>query len=219
MAINKNLEYFKILEDHCVDIPNRVIYLVGDIVTDVIETAVQQLHYLMSPTHCGKQSEDSVTIMLNSCGGHDDMMFYLYDAITSSECPVITIGTGMICSAAALILVCGDERYATPNSWFMTHKGKVILEGDEDDIQAQAELNKKISQRYWKLLARHTKLSAQRWLSRSKNLGELWLEPSEMLKYGVIDAILEPTRRELPPLPKRSIRISKGEDEDAEREE
>ncbi|MDY6957703.1 MAG: ATP-dependent Clp protease proteolytic subunit [Halobacteriota archaeon] len=208
------LKLFEYLGEHLVDIVNRRIYLVGDIELGVVETVVQHIHYLNSSLHVDNFN-DPITLLVNSVGGHDDMMLYLYDAITLSDAEIVTIGSGTCCSAAALILVSGDRRYCTSNAMFMTHKGKIQLEGDDDEIQAQAEITKKISERYWKLIGRHTNKSAQWWYDKSKGGGELWLDADEMVKYGVVDAIISPSRRQLVSLSPRKLQTrTVSEDDD-----
>lgn len=217
-AIGKYEEY-TILEEGCLDLKERRIYLVGDIAAGVIESVVQQIHYLSSPRHC-TNFEEPIYLIINSLGGHDDMMLYLYDAIVNCPTDIITIGSGLVCSAATLVLVAGVDRYATENCMFMTHKGHAALAGDEDEISAQAEFNKKISDRYWKLMGRHTKLSGQQWYNRSKSDGEHWLETKGMLLAGVIDGVIAPAKRELDPLPKRRIKTrAKKHDEHEEEDE
>jgi ATP-dependent Clp protease protease subunit len=206
--------FFEILEDYCIDIENRTIYLVGDIVPEIVESVVHQIQYLSSKTYFKTKYKNPIKLVINSPGGYDDMMLQLYDTLVLCPAPIVTIGTGMVCSAASLILVSGDKRYATPNCMFMTHKGRAHLSGDDDEIQAQAELNKKLSQRYWKLLGRHTKHSAQWWYDRSKGEGELWLDADDMIKRGVIDGIIPSARRELTPLSKRSVKTRVRPEED-----
>ncbi len=197
-------EDLDILEEQCIDVENRLIYLVGDIVAGVVDSVVQQINYLASKIHCEKYDKP-IKLLINSLGGHDDMMLYLYDSITNCPAPIHTFGSGLVCSAATLILVAGDKRYATENCYFMTHKGHASLAGDEDEITAQAEFNTKMNDRYWKLMGRHTAISGQKWYTRSKSSGENWLDCFDMLKAGVIDGIV-PTHRKLKPLPTRKIK-------------
>lgn len=206
-------EELEILEEMCLDVKNRVIYLVGDIDGSCVESIVQQLLYLSSSKHTDRYQEP-IKIVINSLGGCDDMMLYLYDAMMNTSCRIVTVGSGLVCSAATLILVAGDDRYATENCMFMTHKGHAVLSGDEDEISAQAEFNRKVSDRYWKLLGRHTSLSGQRWYSKSKSEGEHWLDVKGMLETGVIDGVLEPTTRTLEPLPPRRIKTKIKHEED-----
>lgn len=191
--------------EYGVDLEGRTLFCVGDITSPNVESMVASLHLM------NKRGTEPIQLWINSCGGNDDMMLYFYDAIVASDSPVFTIGTGMVCSAAALLLVCGDRRYATPNTWFMTHKGRFQLEGDEDEVHAASQLSRAVSDRYWKLVARHTNKDAKWWLRRSKSQGELWLSAEDMMEHGVIDSILLPQRRQLKPIPKASVH--KGEED------
>jgi ATP-dependent Clp protease protease subunit len=214
--ISSRYEDFEVLEEHCLDIKNRVIYLVGDICDAIVEPVVQQINYLASPVHC-RLADQPIKMIINSLGGHDDMMLYLYDTMVNCPCEIHTVGTGLVCSAATLLLVAGDKSFATENCMFMTHKGKSSLMGDEDEITAQAEFNKKMNDKYWKLMGRHTFLSGQRWYTRSKSAGENWLDVEDMLKAGVIEAVV-PSPRDLKPLPARKIKTKIKVEEEVEDE-
>lgn len=200
------------LIEYGVDVEGRKLFCVGDITSPNAENMISSLHLMNA------RGTEPIQLWVNSCGGNDDMMLYMYDAITSSDAPIYTIGTGMICSAAALLLVCGDRRFATPNAWFMTHKGRFQIEGDEDEVQAATELSKTVSDRYWKLIARHTNHSAQWWFNKSKGQGELWLDAEKMIEHGVVDEILTPKRRELKPISRRPINTKGNGPDDAEDE-
>jgi len=210
-----------ILGKYNFDIKERRIYLCGAIGGEEDDEytgyIIEHIHFLNSLNH------DPIQLILNSPGGTDDTLLYLYDAITTSQSEVITIGSGMVCSAASLVLACGDKRYATENCKMMTHKGQVVISGDDDEIHSQSELQTKLTDLYWKLLARHSTKTADQWYSKSKDEGQLWLNAEEMLKWGVIDGIIKPTRRDFTPLPTRKLKrliadLEKEEEEDTEEE-
>lgn len=190
-----------------VDIKNRIVYMVGDIENLVVDSTVKQLLFLASPHYFPDDHAKPIHLILNSVGGEDDAMFYLYDVITNLPTEVYIIGTGIVCSAAVMVLVAGDKRFATPNCFLMSHKGKsTLFDIDDDEIHSVAELSGKLADRYWKILERHTSKTALQWYRKSRNEGQLWLDAEQMLKWGVIDAILEPTRRSLGPLSSRRVR-------------
>ncbi len=206
-----NFRDFLMLMEQGVDLKKRTIYLTDAIESPTTEVVVHSIGFLNSPEHC-KNFKDPIKLVVNSPGGYDDSLFYMYDAIVNSEAEIHTIGSGMVCSAASLILVSGDKRYCTENCMFMTHKGKVVIEGDDDEVRSTAILQEKLSQKYWKLLARHTKESAQWWLNKSKNEGAYWLDSQEMLKRGVIDGVLPTNRRVLTPLSNRNLKTNLDND-------
>lgn len=202
---------FASVNDYGVNTDSRIIFLTHDIEADNINCLVQNMNYMASI------SDKPITIIVNSWGGQDDCMLYAYDAMTTCPVPIVTIGTGMVCSAASLLLVAGDKRYCTPNTWFMTHKGKIEIGGDEDEVAAGQALHTKISDIYWKLISRHTKKSPQWWYDCSKDSGELWFDAKSMLKNGVIDGIIQPPPfRVLKPMPTQKVKRSKRRQEEEE---
>ena len=208
--------------EYAIDCDKRTLFFSGDIDSPQVEMLATNIHILNSPDVHPESYSEPINIVVHSRGGYDDLMLNLYDAITYSKAPIHTLVTGMVCSAATLLLVCGDRRFATENSYAMFHKGKVELEGDEDEILAGAEIHRKISDRYWKLLGRHTNKPASWWFNKSKDNGELWLDAKQMVQYGVVDEILSRPRRELEPLSTKPVRTKKKvthEDEDEHEEE
>jgi ATP-dependent Clp protease protease subunit len=207
-----------------VDIQGRTVTLIGEFggECDVIEMVLANLRFLSSPSHFPETYLEPITMVIDSPGGEDIAMFHLYDFMTTCKTPIHTAATGEVCSAAALILVAGEKghRTATPNCMFMTHKGKVGLGGDDDEIEAQAALQSLMSDRYWKLLQRHTNLTATQWLSKSKHKGELWINADTMIEYGVVDSII-PTTDVWPVLSTKKLRtrvkeVIESEEEDDE---
>lgn len=202
-----NFRDYLIVMEQGVDLKNRTIYLTGGVESPTAEIIVHSIHFLNNALHC-PNPEDPIKLVVNSPGGYDDSLFYIYDAIVNSKAEIHTVGSGMVCSAASLILVAGDKRAATESTNFMTHKGNVEISGDDDEVRSTAALQERTSQRYWKLLARHTTESAQWWFNRSKDEGQLWLDTTQMLKHGVIDEVVLPARRQLAPLPTRNVKTT-----------
>lgn len=216
------MQQYKVLEKVIeleTNIGLRTIYLVDDIDDDAVGTTVEKIHFLNA------LSAEPIKMVINSPGGCDDMMYYLYDAIMASNAPIITVGSGQVCSAASLILVAGDERYATENCFLMLHKAKAVMTGDDDEVAAQAVVQAKFSDRYWKLISRHTGKPASMWYRKAKNEGESWFSAEEMVKWNLVDGIIQPPRRVLTRLPKSMIKkvivedLLDGDEEEEEVEE
>lgn len=175
--------------EHGVDLESRMIFLVGDICSPRAENIVATI-YLLNQL----DSFSPITLKINSNGGDESMMFYLYDSLRESKAPIYTIACGYVCSAAVPLLISGNKRYATPNSWFMTHKGQFQMAGDEDEVRAMSDVNAIVAKRYWNILASHTKNSAKWWFDKSKDSGQLWLDSAAMLKHGIVDTIIYPKK-------------------------
>jgi len=174
------------LHDYSVDVNTRRIYLTDEIEGYACSEFVKDLHYLES-----KDSKKPVTIFVNSPGGSVDQMFFVYDAMKSCRCPVVTVGTGGIYSAAGLILVSGDLRIATPNSFFMAHQMQNLIVGADNEIEAQVAIGKKFRNKFWEIMSKHTKITAAVWAKQAVNKGEIWYDAEEMKEHGIVDHILQ----------------------------
>lgn len=209
MQLKEGTEQLLLCHEYGIDIKERIVYLMGEFGGDhdVVETVLTNLRHLASGKHFPDTYLEPIRLVIDSPGGEDVAMFHLYDYILGSKTPIYTIGTGEVCSAAALILVAGEKghRSATPNCLYMTHQGYSGIGGDDDEIEAQAALQALMSDRYWKLLQRHTNLTAAQWLGKSKHRGELWINTTTMLEYGVIDSVI-PTAQAWPELSTKKLR-------------
>jgi ATP-dependent Clp protease protease subunit len=174
------------LHDYSVDVDTRRIYLTDEIEGYACSEFVKDLHYLES-----KDSKKPITIFVNSPGGSVDQMFFVYDAMKSCRCPVVTVGTGGIYSAAGLILVSGDLRIATPNSFFMAHQMQNLIVGSDNEIEAQVAIGRKFRNKFWEIMGKHTKIPATTWAKQATTKGELWYDATEMHEKGIVDHILQ----------------------------
>jgi ATP-dependent Clp protease protease subunit len=220
--LKESTENLLLAHEYGVDLKGRTVFLIGEFggENDVIDMTLTNLRFLSSPLQNPETYLEPITLVIDSPGGEDIAMFHLYDFMTTCKTPIYTWGQGEVCSAAALILAAGENghRVATPNCMYMTHKGKVGLGGDDDEIEAQAALQSLMSDRYWKLLQRHTTMTATQWLSKSKHKGELWINADTMLEFGVIDSIV-PTALEWPALSTKKLRTKVKEVIESEEEE
>jgi len=183
----EDLKSLEFLYEYDLDRGTRTIYFNGDIDDLLVDRTIKSMIYLDQISH------EEITLKICSDGGLTDLMFALYDVIRSIRSPVRTIGTGSICSAAVLLLACGDVRQVTKHAWLMSHKAELgQASGDADVVLSRALIFKKYEQKRYELIAKHTKWTAKQWLSNERNAGEVWMEPKDMLKVGIIDNIIIP---------------------------
>lgn len=183
----QDLSVFELTVDANLDIPNRRIYIDDEIDERSVALALKGLHYL-------DQSEGEIQIMINSPGGEVYGTGAIYDSIQSCKNKTITIGTGAVASAATLLLVCGNERYATPNCRFMAHEG--VLHFEEDETHSPTALfgelkHDLVMTDVWcEQMAEHTVHGKKWWLEHSvKPKEDLWFNQKEMVKHGIVDGV------------------------------
>ncbi len=187
MLKERDLKCLEFLYEYDLDRDTRTVYFYGDVDELLVDRTIKSLTFL------DQISSDLITLKICSDGGFTDLMFALYDVIRSVRSPVRTEGTGSICSAAVLLLACGDDRQVTPNTFLMSHKSELgQSSGDADVTLSRALIFKRYEQKRYDLVAKHTKWTAKMWRAKESAAGEVWMEPKDMLKAGLIDRVIKP---------------------------
>ncbi|MEK0325905.1 MAG: ATP-dependent Clp protease proteolytic subunit, partial [Nitrosopumilus sp.] len=146
-GIHKKLEF---LFEYGVDTEKRIIYFNDDVEQHSVDRIIKALSFFENTPN------RPVSLSICSYGGSMDQMFALYDAIVTTPTKIITVGTGCICSAAVILLACGDERYVTENSMLMSHNAESIGVGNPATLMSQAKAFQAMEDRAWMLLERHS---------------------------------------------------------------
>ncbi len=95
----------------------RIVFLRGALEETTADDLAAQLLCLEM------DSDEPVTLYIDSPGGSSSGMFALYDTIQLMRAPVHTTCIGMAASAGAFLLATGTGvRSATPNAWVMIHQ-------------------------------------------------------------------------------------------------
>jgi ATP-dependent Clp protease protease subunit len=104
---------------------------------------------------------------------------------------IITCALSKAMSAGAMLLACGDLRYASEHASIMIHEISAGTGGHIDDINIQHTNLTKLNEKLMKLLVKKTKFKGgvtalKKMLSSSR---DLYLTPEEAVGLGVIDKI------------------------------
>ncbi len=96
----------------------RRVFLTGEINRQMADDIVSQLLYLQ------EESEEPISLYINSGGGEVNAGLYIYDVIQSLTVPVYIYCTGMAASMAAILLAGGQpgRRFILPHSKTMIHE-------------------------------------------------------------------------------------------------
>lgn len=178
---NTDLEY---LLDYDIDVPNRIIYLYGEIEETSSMKIMQVLKYFETISIC-----KPITIVVSSFGGSTYDGLALIDAIENCKCKIITIGIGPVMSMATYIFVAGDERRLHKRSTIMTHQGKGGSVGKTSDIEIEAKEMKRLEKLCNEYLASKSKKSESWWEDRQKR-GDVYIDPHKSIEYGLADFII-----------------------------
>lgn len=130
----------------------RKIFIEGEITANTAMEFVKQLLYL------NIESEETITVFINSPGGEINSGLLMYDAIVGSKAPVRTICMGKAYSMGAVLFTCAKERFMLPNSELMLHQPLLggSVSGNASSIRSISDSLLETKRKLNKLIAIHT---------------------------------------------------------------
>jgi ATP-dependent Clp protease protease subunit len=130
-----------------------------------------------------------IVIFINTPGGSVYEAFAIYDVMKAIKPPIVTVGIGKIMSAGVLLVSAGNKghRYATPNSYFMTHDMQCHSSGTFQDTDAQHKHLIDMRDRYLDIMAVETKMTLA--VLKKKLLAEDYFTAKQAKKLGIIDFV------------------------------
>lgn len=164
---------------------NRIILLTEPINDETAAAITSQLLYLEA-----ENSNEPITIYINSPGGSISSGFAIYDVMNKIKCPVHTMVMGIAASMAAFILCSGSRgnRYALPNASIMIHQPKGAVEGQAADVEIYAKRLVDLREELYKIMAKNTGMSYEEMAYACER--DNYLTPKKALEMGFIDKII-----------------------------
>ena len=164
---------------------NRIILLTEPINDETAAAITSQLLYLEA-----ENSNEPITIYINSPGGNISSGFAIYDVMNKIKCPVHTMVMGIAASMAAFILCSGSRgnRYALPNASIMIHQPKGAVEGQATEVEIYAKRLVDLRQELYKIMAKNTGMSYEEMAYACER--DNYLTPTKALEMGFIDKII-----------------------------
>ncbi len=137
-----------------------------------------------------EESNDDITIYLNSQGGHVEAGDTIFDMIRFVKPRVRIIGTGWVASAGALIYAAPprDCRFALPNTRFMLHQPSGGVGGTASDVKIEVEELIKMRRRLNQIFADQTGQAIERVTEDSDR--NFWMTANEAVEYGLAGAVI-----------------------------
>lgn len=168
LKIGSSLRSFKIYtKAYVMLIGRRTLTWVGEIDDHLYDHIFRQLmHLLEGDEETPPDWESPITLYIVSPGGDAPEAYAFYDLVRyvlSPTPPIITIGSGVVASAAVIILlsVPRERRFITPNSALFLHQGNVHLPDGEyttSQIDGMARTIRFSQNRYIDIIASETGL-------------------------------------------------------------
>lgn len=170
-----------------IDFAHRTISLSGEIneeVATVINSALRCL---------AKDSDDDITIYIQSPGGSVPAGLSIYDTAKALKCDIVTVACGMAASMGAFLLTATGtkgKRWSQPNAEVLIHQPLGGTSGQATDIRIHAEHILSTRARLNRILSECTGQSSEK-IERDTERDNI-MSADEALKYGLIDKIGDP---------------------------
>jgi len=172
--------YSRLLKD-------RIIFITGTINGRLADNVMAQLLFLSA-----QDNKKDINLYINSPGGEVSGMFAIFDTMNHINPDVVTIGYGVVASAASFILAAGTrgKRFALPNTEIMIHELSAGGQGKFNELRANYEHWMYL---YEKMAVYYTKFTGQT-LKRVKDDMRLdnYMDVEQAKnygRYGLIDKI------------------------------
>ena len=166
----------------------RTLLLSGEINKDLAEKTIRQLILLED------MGEEPIRIFIDSPGGDADAGYAVFDMIRFVKAPVLTIGMGLVASAAAIIQLASpkERRVGLPNSHYLIHQPLSGIRGVATDIEIHARELDKLRAKINRLISEETGVPPGQVEKDTDR--DYWMNAEEAAKYGLISRIV--TRRD-----------------------
>ncbi len=163
----------------------RNILLSGEINKELAERVIRQL--LLMEAEGG---EEPIKVLIDSPGGDADAGFAVFDMMRFISPPVITIGMGLVASAAAIVLLAAprERRVGLPNSHFLIHQPLSGIRGVATEIEIHARELDRLRRKINHLIAEQTGQPLEK-VERDTDR-DFWMTADEAKGYGLISRIV-----------------------------
>jgi len=130
-----------------------------------------------------------ITIYVNSPGGSVAEGFAIYNALNMSKAKIITHNIGMAASAAAYVMMAGDEIVTANNAWMMIHSPWSFLVGNSKELRKAADVLDGLNKSMISIFASRTGLETDKIETMLDE--ETWISAEQGIKDGFYDTVVE----------------------------
>lgn len=136
------------------------------------------------------ESNDPITMLVSSPGGHVESGDVIHDIIRFIEAPVNMVGSGWVGSAAVNVYlsVPKERRFCLPNTRFLIHQPSGGVGGQASDIAIQAREIIRIRERIAKVISKETGQPLERVVNDIDR--DYWMSSAEAVEYGLVSKVI-----------------------------
>ncbi len=137
-----------------------------------------------------ERDKKSTTVFIELCSPGGDAYSALAYAsrLRNSRLNIVVYASGLVASAAVLVLAYGDYRLMTKEAWVMVHEDSGKLKGDVKKLEKDVEHMRRMERQWCELLRNKTRISSIEWGKLHKQ--ETYLTADDCLLYGLVDEIV-----------------------------
>lgn len=168
---------------------NNICWINGDI--DSLSSGY--IVKLLLEKHYQKENHpDHIKMIINSQGGDVYDCFAIIDTMNMINIPVWTYALGQVMSCGLLIFMNGQpgNRFILKNASVMSHQWSGEMFGKEHEIRASEKQNKIVSDRFMNHYVKCTGLSKKDIKEKLLPPEDVYLNPSEAVKFGLGDKVI-----------------------------
>lgn len=133
--------------------------------------------------------ENDVTVLVNSQGGSMFEGFAIYNLLREHKGKVTVKVLGLAASAAADIIMAGDEIQIARAAFIMIHNGWIVAIGDKNDLRQAADWLEPFDQVGVDICAARTGVSSGKIAQMMDD--ETWIGGEDAVKQGFADTLLD----------------------------
>lgn len=163
---------------------SRSIIICGEINQKLAKEVMMQLVAMSA------ESDEDITIYLNSQGGHVESGDTIHDMIKFIKPRVRMIGTGWVASAGTHIFLAApkEDRLCLPNTRFLIHQPSGGVGGPAVDIKIEASEIIKMRRRLNQIIAEQTGQPLEKVEKDTDR--NYWMSAEEAIEYGLVGKII-----------------------------
>ena len=166
------------------ELKDRTLTVFGQITNEMANDFIRKMRCLV------KESDEPITVLINSQGGEVQAGLSMYDAIVGAGVTVNTVCTGMAFSMGAVLMVVGNKRLMLPHSKYMLHEplamgeqvasASTISERAKSILEVKELLNQIIAKYAKKTLKEINKVTSK----------DTYFTAEEAVEFGLADNVV-----------------------------
>lgn len=179
-------------EDDSTSVTRRgtALYFNADVNKKSVRELSEQLDEAVKDAWQGWNRVDAprVSLWIHSGGGDLYSGLQAFNVIKRCVLPVVTVGEGIVASAATLLHLAGSARHITPGTHMLIHQLRSSADGTHSELRDEVENNTKLMDQLEGIYLTHTGLRKKKLKKLFKR--ELELTATDCVAMGIASSIL-----------------------------